>query len=83
MSWKVEVQVNGRSEWCGNAMRYTTEPLARREAQALMNRWLLVTEWRVVESDEPANYGMDENGMVTPVDRGAVKLQGERDVSAD
>lgn len=67
MSWKVEVQVGGRDEWCNNAMRYTTKPLAEREGQSLMMRWLLVTDMRVVESDDEPNYGVDANGMLKPV----------------
>lgn len=49
MKFKVEVIADSSGKWCGNAMLYDTEGEAMDAAISLMNRWLLVREWRVVE----------------------------------
>ena len=49
MKFKVEVIADSSGKWCGNAMLYDTEGEAKAAAVDLMNRWLLVREWRVVE----------------------------------
>lgn len=56
MSFKPEVQVNGRPEWCGNALRFATREEAEANVLNLMQRWLLVTDTRVVKSNDPVNY---------------------------
>jgi hypothetical protein len=59
-SWRVEVIADSTGNWCGNACRYPDKAQAEIAAADLMNRWLLVRDWRVVESDEPANYALIE-----------------------
>ena len=49
MKFKVEVIADSSGKWCGNAMLYETHEEAKAAAVDLMNRWLLVREWRVVE----------------------------------
>lgn len=49
MKFKVEVIADSSGKWCGNAMLYETHEEATDAAIDLMNRWLLVREWRVVE----------------------------------
>lgn len=49
MKYKVEVIADNSGKWCGNAIEYDTNADAERAAVDLMNRWLLVREWRVVE----------------------------------
>lgn len=49
MKFKVEVIADNSGKWCGNAMLYDTHAEAKDAAIDLMNRWLLVREWRVVE----------------------------------
>jgi hypothetical protein len=63
-SFKVEVQTDNTGKWYGNACRYTTEAGAKIAGQDLCNRWLLVRDWRAVESDEPANYEVIDQGGV-------------------
>lgn len=55
-SWKVEVIADNSGVWAGNGLRFATKEEAERSAKSLFRRWLLVQEWRVVESDEPVNY---------------------------
>jgi hypothetical protein len=56
MSWKPEVQTNGRPEWTGNALRFATREEAEANVNELASRWMLVTGVRAVESDDPVNY---------------------------
>lgn len=55
MSYAPEVQTSG-PDWNGNALRFETREEAEANVANLMNRWLLVTATRVVESDDPVNY---------------------------
>ena len=64
MSWKPEVEVDGK--FSRNGLVFATKEEAEFSAQALMNRWLLVTDCRAVEVDEPVNYILHiENGVGT------------------
>lgn len=57
MSWKPEVKtINDDDKFYGNALRFETKEEAEKNVADLRSRWLLVTETRVVESDEPVNY---------------------------
>jgi hypothetical protein len=55
MSWKAEVIADNSGKFCGNGLRFATKREAEAYARDLANRWTLVSEWRVVESDEPVN----------------------------
>jgi hypothetical protein len=55
MSWKAEVIADNSGKFCGNGLRFATQREAEAYARDLANRWTLVSEWRVVESDEPVN----------------------------
>ena len=56
MSWKPEVKTGNDNKFYGNALAFATKEEAETSARDLMNRWLLVVEYRAVESDEPVNY---------------------------
>lgn len=60
-SWKMEVIADDSGEWAGNACRYATRAEAEEAGRNLMARWMLVREWRVLESGDPVNYKF-ENG---------------------
>lgn len=66
MSYAVEVIADRSDKFCGNAVRFATREEAEISARDLANRWLLVTEWRVVESTDPVNYAI-KDGQMTPV----------------
>lgn len=66
MSFKPEVQICGLPKWAGNALRFATREEAEANVSDLMRRWLLVTDTRVVESDDPVNYRY-EAGCLEPV----------------
>jgi hypothetical protein len=54
-SWKAEVIADSSGKWFGNELRFATEEEAKQYAIDLASRWTLVTDWRVVESDDPVN----------------------------
>ena len=56
MSWKPEVKVSNRPEWCGNALRFATREEAEANVADLADRWWAVTETRAVESDDPVKH---------------------------
>jgi hypothetical protein len=64
MSYKGEVIADSSGKWCGNGLRFETEDEALIYVEDLVMRWILVTEYRVVESDEPVNYSIT-NGKLT------------------
>lgn len=65
MSWKVEVIADSSGKWCGNGVRYASEDAAKIGGADLAGRWLAVRDWRVVESDEPANYDIVDGKLVS------------------
>lgn len=58
-SWKPEVKTRNDDKWYDNSVRFATKEEAEASARDLMNRWLLVTECRAAESDDPVNYRID------------------------
>jgi hypothetical protein len=64
MSWKPEVIADNSGKFYGNALRFATREEAEKNVADLRSRWLLVTETRVVESDDPVNYKWTETGLV-------------------
>lgn len=67
MSFKVEIQTDNTGNWYDNAVRTGTREEAERYAKNLARRWLLVNKWRIVESDLPANYTADADGVLTRI----------------
>lgn len=71
-SFAAEVIADNSGKFCGNGIRLATREEAEKYARDLMMRWTLVTEWRVVESDEPVNYRYDaQSWTLTAVQEGA------------
>ena len=52
-SFKAEVIADSSGKWAGNALRFATEEEAAIYVADLARRWTLVTDTRVVESDDP------------------------------
>lgn len=56
MSFKPEVSTDGGKTFNSNALRFATREEAEISAKDLMARWMLVTDWRVSESDDPVKH---------------------------
>lgn len=73
MSWKPEVKTGNDKKFYGNSLAFATKEEAEFSAKDLMRRWILVVDWRTVESDEPVNYQINlETGEMTSVAKEAV-----------
>lgn len=69
MSYKPEVRVGTDTKWYGNSLAFATREEAIYSARDVMNRWMLVTDYRAVESEQPVNYRIDlETGEMTAVE---------------
>lgn len=55
-SFAPEVVADSSGKFVGNGLRFATREEAELYVADLMQRWFLVTDQRVVESDEPVNY---------------------------
>lgn len=62
MSYRPMVYVQG--EWAGNGLRFATHEEARMSASALMDRWMLVENYRVDESSDAVNWAIVEGRQV-------------------
>ena len=67
MSFKPEVSTDGGRTFHQNALAFATREEAETSARDLMSRWMLVTDWRAVESDQPVNYTL-KGGALEAVD---------------
>lgn len=69
MSYKPEVKTDNDGKWYDNNLAFATYEEALFSAKDLTNRWLLVIDYRVVESEQPVNYRIDlETGEMTAVE---------------
>ncbi len=55
-SYAPEVIADRSGQWAGNALRFATPEEAEANVQNLKQRWMMVTQTRVVESEDPVNY---------------------------
>ena len=60
MSFKPSVSTDGGATFNENNLAFATREEAEASAKDLMWRWMLVTDWRVIESDEPVNYTLKD-----------------------
>lgn len=75
MSWAPQVIVDSSGEWCSNALRFATRAEAEANARDLACRWLLVKQWRVVESSDPVNCAWC-GGLLWPQEGSDVQADG-------
>lgn len=68
MSFKPEVIADGSGKWNTNALRFATREEAQAWVDDLAQRWRLVIDKRVVESDDPVNYRFNfETTEIEPI----------------
>lgn len=49
--FKVEVIADSSGKWAGNGMRFDKISEAEEYARDLASRWMMVTKWRVIETE--------------------------------
>lgn len=57
MKYKVQVIADRSGEWAGNGLTFDTVEAAKDYAKGLMDRWMLVTNWRVVAVQDEEGPG--------------------------
>ena len=50
--YKAEVKVGNDEKWYSNALIFDTKGKAEVYAKDLFNRWLLTTDWRVINANQ-------------------------------
>ena len=64
MSFKPSVSTDGGTTFNENNLAFATREEAEASARDLMARWMLVTDCRVIESDQAVNYAIKDNVMM-------------------
>ena len=67
MSFKPSVSTDGGVTFNENNLAFATREEAEASAKDLFGRWMLVTDWRAVESTEPVNYTL-KDGVLESVE---------------
>ena len=63
MSFKPEISTDGGKTYDQNAQAFATENEALIMAQDIFSRWMLATDYRAVESDEPVSYEIVDGAL--------------------
>ena len=63
MSWKPEVSTDGGKTFGQNGQAFATEAEARAMAADIFSRWMLATDYRAVETEDPVNYRIVGNKL--------------------
>lgn len=63
MSFKPEISTDGGKSFGQNAQVFATKEEAEAMAKDIFSRWMLATDYRVVESSEPVNYEIKDNAL--------------------
>lgn len=63
MSFKPEISTDGRKTFHANNLAFATKEEAELSAKDTFGRWMLATDWRVVESDQEVNYQIVDGVM--------------------
>ena len=63
MSFKPEISTDGGKTFGQNAQVFATREEAEAMARDIFSRWMLATDYRVTESDEPVNYRLIGNNL--------------------
>lgn len=66
MSFKPEISTDGGKTFGANATAFANKEEAEHAARDIFHRWMLATDWRVVESDQPATHRI-EDGQLMPI----------------
>lgn len=69
MSWKPAIKTSGE-EYSLNGQAFETKEEAETMAKDIFSRWMLATDYKAIESDEPVNYKL-ENNVLTSVTKEA------------
>ena len=63
MNYRPEISTDGGKSFSQNAQVFATREEAETMARDIFSRWMLATDYRVTESDEPVNYEIKDNKL--------------------
>ena len=69
MSWKPAIKTSG-GDFHLNGQAFETKEEAEAMAKDIFGKWMLATDYKAVESDEPVNYRII-NGALEPIQKEA------------
>lgn len=61
MNWKPAIKTANDKDWCMNALVFATEEEAKQSAHNLMMRWLAVTEYTALPTEDPVTHKFKED----------------------
>ena len=63
MSFKPEISTDGGKSFSQNAQVFATREEAETMARDIFGRWMLATDYRAVETEDPVNYRIADNKL--------------------
>ena len=63
MSFKPEISTDGGKSYGQNAQVFATREEAETMARDIFSRWMLATDYRVTETEDPVNYRIVDNKL--------------------
>lgn len=63
MSFKSEISTDGGKSFSQNAQVFATREEAEAMARDIFSRWMLATDYRVTETEDPVNYRLIDNKL--------------------
>ena len=62
-NYRPEISTDGGKSFGQNAQVFATKEEAETMAKDIFSRWMLATDYRVTDSDEPVNYEIKDNAL--------------------
>ena len=63
MNYRPEISTDGGKSFGQNAQVFATKEEAEAMAKDIFSRWMLATDYRAVETEDPVNYRIVDNKL--------------------
>ena len=63
MNYRPEISTDGGKSFGQNAQVFATKEEAETMAKDIFNRWMLATDYRAAETEDPVNYEIKDNAL--------------------
>lgn len=75
MNYRPEISTDGGKSFGQNAQVFATKEEAETMARDIFSRWMLATDYRVTETEDPANYRIVD-GVLKRVPAAVIESEG-------
>ena len=75
MNYRPEISTDGGKSFGQNAQVFATKEEAQTMARDIFGRWMLATDYRATETEDPVNYKL-VGGVLSPVEVAVVESEG-------